>query len=134
MAETGIAGEGNILHRMALSAIRGDSESFFAVMTGAARFAFLHIGHRRMNLRAACREDLAVALVALEERLVNIVAEICLAGVRNDKLYFTRRLVTLVTASVRGEGGFPVMTGAAGLRLFHIRHGIPLAVRTADEE
>lgn len=63
-----------------------------------------------------------MAFVTLVHGLMNIVAEIRLARIRNGKLYLFCSSMALVARAGGGKGSFAVVAGTAGLAFFHIGH------------
>src|SRR4051812_49076015 len=74
-----------------------------------------------------------MTFLAFEHGLMNVVTEISLARIGNDKLDLFCCSVAFIARAGGRKGAFAVVTGAAGLTVFHIGHRVPLTVGATNE-
>lgn len=131
VAEVGFAGlsfEENVawfIAFMAFVTLTCDSKRIITVVATAAGFAFLHRCHRCFQRVGLVREGLGMAVRAFEHANMHLVAEGYISYPLHLVGYFTRVHALMAVTAVTGDskGHLVVMTGAAGLPFFHLRHG-----------
>lgn len=100
-------------------------EGILAVMAGAAGFAGFHCCHGCLGGASLVREGFCMAVRAFEHADMDLVAEnsvSCTLYLEGDLTWFHPFMAVAAVAG-NGEGFLVVMAGAAGLPLFHLRHG-----------
>jgi hypothetical protein len=124
MAKDRFAGHADIFHLMALDAVPFYRESGFAVMTGTASLAPLHLGHAEMGIFTVCFEDTVVAVTAGVHFQVLAMTEGQGAEIRNDYGYVADRVAFCTVFQLRCTGIALVVAGSARPAGLHVRHGI----------
>ena len=102
------------LHLVALDTVTGRYECVLAVVTGAARLAFIHLIHLCLERSCLEGEDLGVAVSTLVHAEMEFMAEVCFAslGLEKNVARFVA-FVALVAFTGYGKGIFAIVTGAA---------------------
>lgn len=109
---------------MALDAVVGALEGILAVVAGAAGLALVHVSHGGLECAGLVGEDLGVAVGTLVHAEMEVVAEVCLAGIGLEQdVGRLVAFVALVALTLDGEGIRAVVAAAAGFPFFHLGHG-----------
>lgn len=125
MRKTGISSELNILDRMTFAAIPGNRESSFAIMTGAAGFAFLHLCHGVGFTLGSSGKDFVVAIITLVDPDMERMAEYYFTRIRKIKSHIFYAVMASVTTASDTEGDICIMAGTARTVILHFPHGKP---------
>ena len=102
-------------------------KSIFAIVAGAAIFAVIQIRHGEVLCSCFVGEQFGVAFLAAEYAGVDRMPENCRLNslALEADLFRFHTLVAVAAVAGYSEGFGPVVTSAASLSLFHLRHGYP---------
>lgn len=122
----------DLFYRVASTAGILHTESGLAIVAGAARLAFLHVGHAPMPAVLTRSKDTVMAIRTFEQGYMAFVAKKSPAGFLGVKNHINRGHVAFVAVSTHAEGGFPIVAGTTGCALFHFGHGKTFIARAGS--